>query len=393
MFLQATQKYNPQLIEAAIELHRAGRIPPNTFVIDLDSVSDNAARIANAGREHGVKLFAMTKQFGRNPVVGQAVADAGIDSFVAVSVDEARRLWDDGLRVGHVGHLVGLSRYDVDEVVDHTPDFITVYSVEQAENISAAVRGRERQRVLLRMYDADGFFYPGQAGGFLLSDLDETWNRLATLDGIAVAGVTAHPCLYYSYDDGGGGPAPNLELLVRSASALRSLGLDDPVINAPGVTCCATIPVLKENGATYGEPGSSLTGSTPLHAYSEQPERPAMVYVSEVSHKLDDAAYVFGGGFYPRGHVKEALVVGDERSVPTTLEAEPLPADAIDYYGTLRGPRRAIDSVSVGDTAVYAFRTQIFVQQSSVAVVGGIHRGSPSLIGLFGPQGERVRDG
>ena len=39
MFLEATQKYNQDLIEAAIDLHRARRIPPNTYVIDLDSVN------------------------------------------------------------------------------------------------------------------------------------------------------------------------------------------------------------------------------------------------------------------------------------------------------------------------------------------------------------------
>jgi predicted amino acid racemase len=393
VFLEATQKYNPELIEAAIDLHRARRIPPNTFVIDLDSVSENAARIATAGRDHDVGLFAMTKQFGRNPVVARAVADAGIDSFVAVSVDEARRLWQEGLRVGHVGHLVGCSRYDIDEVVEHDPDFVTVYSVEQAEWISAARTnaGRGPQRVLLRMYDDDGFFYPGQAGGFVLRALGEAWERLAKLDGITVAGVTAHPCLYYSYDDGTGGPTPNLELLVRSTSALKFLGLGDAEINAPGVTCCATIPVLKENGATFAEPGSSLTGSTPLQAFSEQPERPAMVYVTEVSHKLDERVFVFGGGFYARGHVKEAIVVGDDRgAVPVRLTAEPLTAEAIDYYGTLRATEAESESVRAGDTAVYAFRTQIFVKQSSVAVVGGVRDGSPSLLGLFGSQGEPV---
>jgi predicted amino acid racemase len=390
VFLEATQKYNQDLIEAAIDLHRARRIPPNTYVIDLDSVSENAARIAGAALDHGIGLFAMTKQFGRNPVVARAVADSGIESFVAVSVDEARRLWADGLRVGHVGHLVACSRYDIDEVVDHHPDFVTVYSPEQAEYISAATTDKHlpEQRLLLRMYAEDGFFYAGQAGGFRPGDIEPTWARIEKLDGVSIAGITAHPCLYFSYEDGSGGPTPNLRLLTRAAELLRSMGLEQPVVNAPGVTCCSTLPMLEDNGATYAEPGSALTGSTPLHAFSEQPERPAMVYVTEIAHKLDDRAFVFGGGFYARGHVKEAMVVGDRDAVPVHLAAEPLPAEAIDYYGTLIGSRNDVDSVRVGDTAVYAFRTQIFVKQSTVAVVAGIPDGSPSVIGLFDSDGK-----
>jgi len=398
VFLEATQKYNPDLIDAAIDLHRARRVPPNTYVIDLDSVGENAARIASAGRDLGVRLFAMTKQFGRNPVVARTVADAGVNSFVAVSADEARRLWADGLRVGHVGHLVACSRYDIDEVVDRHPDFVTVYSFEQAEYISAATTSKrlDVQPLLLRMYDEDGFFYAGQAGGFRPHELELTCARIEKLDGVSVAGVTAHPCLYFSYDDGSGGPTPNLGLLARAAEVLRSLGLEQPVINAPGVTCCSTLPLLKENGATQGEPGSALTGSTPLHAFSEQPERPAMVYVTEVSHKLHDRVFVFGGGFYARGHVKEAVLVGEGDALPVHLAAEPIPAEAIDYYGTLIGTPHDVDSVAVGDTALYAFRTQIFVKQSTVAVVDGISQGSPSLIGLFDSQGKPLhqpRDG
>jgi predicted amino acid racemase len=393
VFLEATQKYNPGLIEAGAGLHRRGQIPPNTYVIDLDAVAENTRRIAGAGRESGIRLFAMTKQFGRNPVICQVVAYCGIPEFVAVSVDEARRLWRAGLRVNHLGHLVSCSTYDLAEVVDHEPEFVTVYNLEQAARLSNAVLGRRHapQRILLRLYDEEAFFHPGQHGGFALPDLDRSLVELRSMAGVRVAGVTAHPCLSYSYEDGTGGPTSNLTLILKAAEHLKALGVEDPEVNAPGVTCATTIPILGEQGATQGEPGSALTGSTPLHAFSDQPERPAMIYVTEVSHTFGDRAFVYGGGFYPRGHVGGALVgasAGDAKW--RRLAAEPLPAEAIDYYGTLRQPAAAADRARVGDTVIYAFRTQIFVLLSMVAVVAGVSTGSPTMVGLFDARGEPV---
>lgn len=42
MFLEVTQKYNPELIEFALELHQNGSISPNTYVIDLDTIRKTA---------------------------------------------------------------------------------------------------------------------------------------------------------------------------------------------------------------------------------------------------------------------------------------------------------------------------------------------------------------
>jgi predicted amino acid racemase len=393
VFLEATQRHNPGLVEIGADLHRRGKIPPNAYVIDLDAVAENSEHIAAVGRQNGIRLFAMTKQFGRNPAVSRVIAESGIPEFVAVSVDEARRLWGAGLRVSHVGHLVSCSTYDLEEVVEQAPEFVTVYGLEQAERLSNAVLGRKRppQRILLRMYDEKAFFHPGQHGGFALPDLDASLAKLRSMPGVEVAGVTSHPCLSYSYEDGTGGPTPNLTLVLKAAERLRASGVEHPEVNAPGVTCCATIPILRERGATQGEPGSALTGSTPLHAFSEQPERPAMIYVTEVSHTFGDRAYVYGGGFYARGHVRGALVGGPAGEAGwRRLAAEPLPAEAIDYYGTLRQPAGAAERVRAGDTAVYAFRTQIFVMLSMVAVVAGISRGSPTVVGLFDARGGPV---
>jgi predicted amino acid racemase len=394
MFLDVTRARNPELVEFAVALHQRGSIPPNTYVLDADSVAANASVTADAGSSHGLSMNVMTKQFGRNPRVSQLVRDAGLPQFVAVDTDEARVLWDAGLDVAHVGHLVGLSRYDVDEVVRRRPRLITVFNVDQARWIDqAASSAGVTQGLLLRMYDPSMSYHPCQHGGVTLGQLGAVLDELDGLRHVCPAGVTTHPCLDYSYDTGLGGPDPKLDLLAAAGGQLR-LRYDRPIeINAPGVTCVATIGLLTAAGVTTGEPGSSLTGSTPLHAFSDQPEVPAVVYVSEVAHRHEGRVFTYGGGFYARGRVKHALVRSGRgpSGVSRCLRAVEHPPTAIDYYGELAddGP----DPVRVGDTAVYAFRNQIFVTRSRVVVVEGLRTGRPLVTGHYDGRGRRVSGG
>jgi hypothetical protein len=39
MFLDVLRRRNPKFIEAAIALHREGKIPANAYVLDLDTLS------------------------------------------------------------------------------------------------------------------------------------------------------------------------------------------------------------------------------------------------------------------------------------------------------------------------------------------------------------------
>ena len=55
---------------------------------------------------------------------------------------------------------------------------------------------------------------------------------------------------------------------------------------------------LAAAGATQVEPGHGLTGTTALHIFEDLPERPAAVYLTEVSHHYGGKAYCFGGGLY-----------------------------------------------------------------------------------------------
>jgi hypothetical protein len=113
-------------------------------------------------------------------------------------------------------------------------------------------------------------------------------------------------------------------------------------------------------GATHGEPGHALTGTTYLHAHSRQPEIPAMVYVTEISHLEGNQAYAFGGGTYRRARDNNALVgSGPERWTRTRVV--PLNPTAID---TMLVPRRPI-TPSRWETACFSPRAQVFVSRRS----------------------------
>jgi predicted amino acid racemase len=390
VFLKSTLRQNPDLIRLAVNLHRDGQIGPNTYVIDRDAVGANSRHLAETARRHGLSLYFMSKQINRNPELVRTIA-AEIPRAVAVDWDEATVLAAAGVRLGNVGHLVQPPARVLDALADLAPEVVTVFSVAKARAIGEAAARRGRvQPVLLRVAEAGDASYPGQYGGFQLADLRGVVPELLNLPGIRVAGVTSFPCLAFDAETQRAAPTANLWALLQARDVLRQeFGLQGLQLNAPSLTSCATIPYLASMEVTHGEPGHALTGTTPLHAVTEQPEVPAAVYISEVSHLYGGKAYCFGGGLYPRSRVQAALV-GHDPDRLWQVPAEPLPADAIDYYGTL--VPAADQPVAVGDTVVYAFRMQAFTARSSLAVVSGGH-----LVGLYDqvnrPVGDLVPDG
>lgn len=378
MFVEPTLRRNPRLIEAAVELHRAGRIPSNCYVVDVDTVAENARAVSSAARAAGLDTFQMTKQFGRNPLVARAVAEAGIERVVAVDFEEARILHRHGLKMGHLGHLVQIPRAEAATAIAMQPELITVFGVDQARRIAAAARaaGRE-QRVLIRVVREGDTFYPAQVGGVPVEQLAETADAIEAIEGATVAGVTSFPCLLFDEQAGELVPTQNLRTLGEAAEVLRSAGFRDVVVNAPSASCSATVGTLAAHGATIAEPGSCLTGHTPLHAVTDQPERPAMIYVSEVTHQLGSTTYALGGGLYPRSRARQALIYG-AGDRPVTADVRLDPPESIDYYGALEVDPSA---VNVGDTVVYAFRSQVFVSRSFVAVVADV-AGDPHVVDI-----------
>jgi predicted amino acid racemase len=175
-----------------------------------------------------------------------------------------------------------------------------------------------------------------------------------------------------------------MEVLRKATDILHGLGITVTQVNAPSANCVSSMCILKASGATHGEPGHAFTGTTPLHAWGGEPEKVAMIYVTEVSHRDRINAYVFGGGFYPRSHVKNAY----SQKLGRVFETKEVPAGNIDYYGTVLDPEGLLH---VGDTLVYAFRTQVFFTRAKVAVLDGIENGNPQVVGIFDSRGRQLR--
>ena len=386
MFLDRLLETNRPLAELALVWQRDGVVLPNTYVIDLDALCENARTITSVGAREGVKLYFMLKQLGRNPLVGKALAKMGFEGAVCVDCQDALVLSEAGVPLGNVGHLVQTPVAALGRILAARPDIVTVYSVEKAAQVGAQARLQGfAQPVMLRVVDEQDTLYPGQYGGFRLDELDAAVDDLERIGGVRVAGVCSFPCLLFSEERGDIVTLHNVETVRAAAQMLERRGCRDLQLNMPSATCAHSIPIAAAAGATHMEPGHGLTGTTPYHAaVSDAPERVAYAYVSEVSHNLDGHAYCYAGGHYRRGHVANALV-GTSLADAERMGVLPPSDECIDYHFGLSGRAR------VGDGVLMCFRTQMFVTRSEVAVVSGLSSGVPRLEGIFDAQGRRLR--
>lgn len=384
MFLQQTMKQNPALVDFALEAHRRGQLLPDTYLLDLDTMVENAVALGTAARENGVALYFMLKQVGRNPVAARRLMDTGLfQGAVAVDFREALFYLRQGIPLGHVGHLVQIPDAALGVVLGARPQVMTVYSLEKARRISqlAGERGLV-QDLLLRVAGPQDFLYSGQMAGIPLGELEAVSRALKELPHIRVVGVCAFPCLLYSHEREVFEPTPNAQSVQVAAGLLRDWGHPITQLNLPSASCAASMPVIAGLGGTHAEPGHGLFGSTPYHTQGG-PERQAMVYLTEVSHNFEGRGYCYGGGYYRRGHLSHALV-GDSVASGQVLGVLPPNDDSIDYHLGLEQP------CPVGQGVVMAFRTQVFVTRSQLALVEGLSAGRPVVTGVYDAFGNRL---
>ncbi|MBE2896031.1 YhfX family PLP-dependent enzyme [Pasteurellaceae bacterium HPA106] len=371
MFINALRAQNPSLIATALSLWQRGDILPDTYVIDLPTVLNNARKMQHLATQLGLKLYVMGKQFGRNPLLCREMLKCGLAGIVAVDFKEAAHYLQHNLPVAHLGHLVQPPQALLTALLRARPEVITVYSFEKAQQISyCAQQLGIVQPILLKVYAQGDNIYSGQEGGFAFDSLEQVVPQLQALAGVDIVGATHFPCCLF---DGEIALTANAHTLMRTVAKLRELGVNVRHINAPSLTCCESLPLLARLGATHGEPGHALTGTTPANTDGHSPERIAMLYLSEISHNVGEHSYCFGGGYYRRGHLHNALI--GENLQP----AKVLPVDdsSIDYTFTLDR------TFAVGEPVVMCFRTQIFTTRSDVAIVDTSKPADNALIGLF----------
>ena len=145
------------------------------------------------------------------------------------------------------------------------------------------------------------------------------------------------------------------------------------------------MPQAAALGATHLEPGHSLTGTNPDNLAEADPLTPAILYMSEVSHQHEGRSLCFGGGHYRRGKLKHALV--KIPGGPAECEASAPGPEAIDYHFMLNGLFPA------GAPVCMAFRTQIFVTRSRVALVEGLSESKPVLHSVWDSGGRIILPG
>lgn len=383
MFINKLNREAPRLIEAVCRLHQDGKLLPDSYVIDLDQFRRNAAAIKARADSHGIRLWFMLKQLGRNPVLARELAALGYPGAVAVDFKEAQVMMRHRIPLGNVGHLVQIPQAMLRETVDYGPEVFTVYSMEKVRAISGAAQALGKtQKLLVRVFDGVDQIYSGQTAGVALSQLPAFLREAAALPGVSIAGATSFPCFLYREDLGDIAPTANLRTVQKAAEILRAHGIEPEILNTPSTTSCRTLELMAREGCTCGEPGHGLTGTTPLHAASDQPEKLCVAYLSEISHNFDGKAYCYGGGFYRRGHMSSALV-GRDAAHLRPLGVIPPDLDSIDYHFGLSG------AAGVGETVIMAFRYQIFVTRSDVALLSGVDSGKPEIVGVWDSLGNQ----
>lgn len=379
MFLDILQRRNPELIAYAQRMFNEGRLLPDTYVLDLDTIVDNAREMKAEADQQGIELLFMLKQIGRNPYIAKKLMELGYTGAVVVDYKEAAIMMEHDIPLGNVGHLVQIPDVMLKQVIEHNPKEITVYSFEKIKRINEEAQKQDKvQGILLRVYDDGDLLYEGQKGGFHVSELPELVKRIQELKFVKILGVTAFPCFLFDEARQDLLPTHNAKTLQMAKQVLAKQGIEISVMNMPSASCVHTFSKIKDLGGNQAEPGHALTGTTPYHNVVEEEERPALLYLSEISHHFQGKSYAYGGGNYRRGHVEHALVAGQ------VVAVEPCDATSIDYHFELNGGQG-----TVGQSVIMCFRTQIFVTRSDVAIVEGLHSGQPHISGIYDSQGRK----
>lgn len=385
MFLDRTIERNPKLINLAMRYISEGVIEPDTYLIDLDSLLSNAKKLIDMAKEFDIKLYFMTKQIGRNPYIGKKLMELGYEGAVCVDYREALKLGKNGVKIGHVGHLVQIPKNMIEKILELKPNIITVYSLKKAIEISeVATRLNINVQLMIRVIHEEDRIYEGQKGGIELESLEIIAKKIDSLKNVSVTGITTFPCFLYNSNTDKIEKTRNIDTINKALEILKKIGINIEQINMPSNTSLATIKMLKENGATHGEPGHSLTGTTPQLAKHSSGEKPSIIYASEISHSLKSNSYFYGGGHYRRSHIDKVLV-GNSCENSIRADVLPLLPTCIDYYFEIN------KVCKVSEPVIAAFRTQIFVTRSRVALVEGLSNNSPKIQGIYDSSGTKLR--
>ena len=123
------------MIETAFHLHRTGALLPDSFVVDMDTLMENAKNMLKTAKDADIRLYFMLKQLGRNPYIAKELVKAGYEGAVVVDYKEADIMMKAGIPIGNIGHLVQVPNAQLERVAAYGPEVITVFSKEKIKAI------------------------------------------------------------------------------------------------------------------------------------------------------------------------------------------------------------------------------------------------------------------
>jgi len=243
MFLDVLKRRNPEFVKTVVSMHQKGELKSNSYVIDLDVVTENAKIIKGEADKYGLNIYWMTKQINRNPAILKMFSEIGSPKTVAVDINGARMIVDNGGVVGHIGHLVNIPKGDIPWVLDINPEIVTVYSIQKAKDISdIALKKGKTQDIMLRVVGDDNFFYPGQTGGIYLKELLDVIKEIQKMKGVQLAGVTNFPAILYDNEKKQVLPCKNMQTIFNAVNLIKSkTNIKLKQINTPGTTSTEVI--------------------------------------------------------------------------------------------------------------------------------------------------------
>ena len=387
MFLDSLIKRNKKLIEFTKNAFEKGLILPNSYVLDLDSIKENAKLIKKEADKYNIDVFQMTKQFGRNPIVAKAIKSVGIKKSACVDFQCGLVLNKAKIKIGNIGHLVQIPNNLINKILKLKPEVITVFSIEKINKISKEAKKLNiNQDIILRVVDSKDTFYEGQHGGFDIKKLDLSIKKIKKISNVNIIGFTSFPSLLFNGKKYL--PTNNLKTINKAIRIAKKNNLKIKHINSPSANSTSTIKLLKKFNTTHIEPGHALTGTMPSNSIFEEPEIPSILYVSEISHKFNNKAFFFGGGYYPRSHFDKVIVYLKNKKNYKIVNINKFDSNYIDYYLNFNIKN---EKINVGDIVISSFRTQIFVTRSLVFVVEGLRTNKPKILEIYSSQGDKIK--
>ncbi|SHO43933.1 alanine racemase [Anaerocolumna xylanovorans] len=381
MFLETLTKRNRELIAFADSSHKKGEIQPDSYILDIDTILYNAAIIKKEADQYGIELFFMLKQIGRNPYIAKRLVELGYKGAVAVDFREAQIMMEHGIPICHAGHLVQIPRMLLKEFLEYGIEYITVYSLEKAQEINEILKeSGKKQKILLKFVDEACMIYPSQESGFQIGEIETITKELSGLSSVEIAGVTAFPAFLYQEESQSIEILHNCEVLETAARYLEEHFKRKIERNLPSCSQKSLMKTIHERKGTQAEPGNALAGTTPNNFDGSAEEIPAILYLTEISHNYEGKSYCYGGGLYSRGKAKKALVCKED--IQELVDVNMPCSENIDYYFSLEYEGR------VSSTVIMCFRTQIFDTRSQVILVEGLREHAPKIIGRYDSQGK-----